>query len=67
MPLRQTALVGEVSGTGAKLLHIPKAFSEGNELRKGQRVELVFDDVLIVIPRPSPQADRVRRAMAEVG
>ncbi len=36
-------------------------------LKPGQTVEVLFDDILVVIPRPGPQADRVRKAMAEVG
>ncbi|HEV2166516.1 MAG TPA: AbrB/MazE/SpoVT family DNA-binding domain-containing protein [Thermoplasmata archaeon] len=52
-----------MGGTGAKLLHLPKAFAEGNGIRKGQHVELLFGDVLVLIPRESSQADRVRKAM----
>ncbi|HEV2316693.1 MAG TPA: AbrB/MazE/SpoVT family DNA-binding domain-containing protein [Thermoplasmata archaeon] len=63
MPSRQSARIGEVGGTGAKLLHLPKAFAEGNGIRKGQHVELLFGDVLVLIPRESSQADRVRKAM----
>lgn len=67
MPVRQPAKIGEVAGSGGKLLHIPKAYIDGNNLHKGDVVELLFDDVLVLIPWPSPQADRVRRAMAEEG
>lgn len=66
MPVVQTARIGEVSGTGSKLVHLPKAFADGNRLRKGQAVELLLGDVLVLIPGPSAQADRVRRAMREV-
>ena len=48
------------------MLHLPLSWCDGLGLEKGDRVDLVFDDVLVVIPRKTPQADRVRRAMAEV-
>jgi hypothetical protein len=67
MPGLQRARVGEVSGTHSKFVHLPKAFVDGNDVQKGQSVELVLGDVLVLIPRDSAQARRVRRAMAEEG
>jgi hypothetical protein len=64
MVAMREAKVGQV-GRGAKVLHLPKSWVDGVGIRAGQLVELVFDDILVVIPRPSRQADRVRRAMEE--
>ena len=56
-----------VLGTEATGLRMtfPTAWARALGLRPGDSIEVLFDDVLVVIPRPSPQADRVRRAMAE--
>jgi antitoxin component of MazEF toxin-antitoxin module len=61
----KSARIGEVGSTGAKLLRLPKAWVDGVGIRKGQEVEILFDDVLLVIPKSSAQALRVRRAMEE--
>jgi hypothetical protein len=34
-------------------------------LHAGDRLEIHYDDVLLAVPRQSPQAERVRRAFAE--
>lgn len=48
-------------------LTFPAAWARAIGLKPGDLVEVLYDDVLLVIPRPGPQADRVRRAMAEEG
>jgi hypothetical protein len=42
---------------------VPKLWADALSLKAGDRVDLLFDEVLVVIPRPSKQAERVRRAM----
>lgn len=52
-------------GQGVRL-GIPKLYAEAMGMKKGEKVEVFFDDVLVVVPRKSAQADRVLRAMREV-
>jgi len=59
--------IGSSGKVSARVLHLPLAFCEGVGLAKGQVVEILYGDVLVVIPRPSPHAERVRLAMAEAG
>jgi hypothetical protein len=55
------------SGAGdSRRLNLPKAWTDALQLKPGDVVDVLFDDVLVVIPHPSPQAGRVRHAMAEV-
>lgn len=62
MPPTKTAVLGRTA-KGAILLNVPKAYSTGLGLEGGEQVTLLLGEVLVVVPRPSPQADRVRRAM----
>ncbi|MCI4327125.1 MAG: hypothetical protein L3K16_05775 [Thermoplasmata archaeon] len=57
--------IGGAGKDSSPVLHLPKACCDGLKLGRGDRVDLVFDDVLVVIPRPGRQADRVRQALAE--
>lgn len=58
----------QAAGAGSSLrLNLPRAWTDALEIEPGQQVELEFDDVLVVVPRRSPQAERVLRGMAEVG
>jgi bifunctional DNA-binding transcriptional regulator/antitoxin component of YhaV-PrlF toxin-antitoxin module len=45
----------------------PTAWARALGMKPGDTVEVFYDDVLIVIPKPGRQADRVRRALAEEG
>lgn len=44
-------------------LGLPVVWTRALGLKPGDSVEVLFDDVLLVIPVSSRQADRVRRAM----
>jgi len=66
MVAETTHRIGSSGSPRSRVLHLPLSWCDGLGLEKGDRVDLVFDDVLVVIPRKTPQADRVRRAMAEV-
>jgi antitoxin component of MazEF toxin-antitoxin module len=46
-------------------LGLPKLWVDALGLRAGDEVELTFDELLVVVPRVSAQADRVLRAMRE--
>jgi bifunctional DNA-binding transcriptional regulator/antitoxin component of YhaV-PrlF toxin-antitoxin module len=45
----------------------PTAWARALGVKPGDSLEALYDDVLVVIPRPGRQADRVRRALAEDG
>ena len=49
-------------GSGARI-GLPKLWVDSLGLRPGDEVELVFDEIVLVIPRRSAQANRVRKAM----
>jgi bifunctional DNA-binding transcriptional regulator/antitoxin component of YhaV-PrlF toxin-antitoxin module len=51
--------------TGLRIT-LPSAWTRAMHLRAGDQLEILYDDVLLAIPRPGPQAKRVREAMAEV-
>lgn len=54
------------AGAGeSRRLNLPKAWTDALSLKPGDVVEVLFDDVLVVIPRSGPQAERVRAALAE--
>lgn len=42
---------------------LPRAWADGVGLRPGNRVAVVYSDVLVVIPKDSSQARRVRSAL----
>lgn len=49
-------------GSGARI-GIPKIWIDALGLHPGEEVEVVFDEVLLIIPRRTRQAERVRKAM----
>jgi bifunctional DNA-binding transcriptional regulator/antitoxin component of YhaV-PrlF toxin-antitoxin module len=51
--------------TGLRIT-LPSAWTKAWNLRAGDRLEVLYDDVLLAIPKAGPQAERMRRAMAEV-
>jgi bifunctional DNA-binding transcriptional regulator/antitoxin component of YhaV-PrlF toxin-antitoxin module len=53
------------SATGLRIT-LPSAWTRAMNLRAGDSIEVQYDDVLLAIPRPGPQAERVRQAMEEV-
>jgi bifunctional DNA-binding transcriptional regulator/antitoxin component of YhaV-PrlF toxin-antitoxin module len=65
MPAIQLARIQPGGGPRGRRLNLPKSWTDALGLEPGDTVELAFDDVLLVIPRRSPQSERVRRAMAE--
>lgn len=67
MPALQHARIQPGGGPRSRRLNLPRSWTDALGLKPGDSVELAFDDVLLVIPRRSPQADRVRRALAEEG
>ncbi|MGP8019211.1 MAG: hypothetical protein ACLPP2_07780 [Thermoplasmata archaeon] len=67
MPGKTSIRVGEV-GSGAKIVHLPVAWTRAVGLVKGTEVEFFFDDVGVILPNPtSPQARRVLAALREKG
>lgn len=56
----------ENGSDGTVRVGVPKVWSDAMGLKKGDVVEVVFDDILVVIPQMCPQAERVLKAMREV-
>ena len=69
---KDSKMPGEKDATfteGAKdslRVNLPRAWVTAIGLRAGDRVRLVFDDVLLIVPHAGPQAERARRALSEV-
>ncbi len=42
---------------------VPTLWAQAMGLKPGQRVEVLFDEVLVLVPRKSSQAQRVIKAM----
>jgi hypothetical protein len=67
MPGKALRTVGTNGSSRARYLVLPRAWCDGAGVSKGCRVEVLYDDVLVVIPKPGRQAERVRRALDEEG
>ena len=62
----RTTVRVQAAGVGtARRLNLPKSWTDSLGLQPGQRVDLLFDDVLVVVARPSRQAERVSAALEE--
>lgn len=56
----------QAAGIGtSRRVNLPKSWTDALGLEPGNVVDLVFDDVLVVVARPSKQAARVRAALEE--
>lgn len=52
-------------GPGTMRIGMPKVWTDAMCLKKGNKVEVVFDEILVVIPKKSAQAERVLKAMQD--
>ncbi len=53
-------------GPGTLRIGMPKIWTDAMNLKKGTKVDVVFDEILVVVPKKSAQAERVLKAMREV-
>lgn len=51
-------------GQGGRI-GVPKVFLDGMGLRHGDKVEVYYDDVLVIVPKKTAQSERVLAAMRE--